>query len=68
MNLIEIGLVVIDIREIENGELAVPINNTLVHHMAFFTTDTQPCVLMLLSPQYLGDKVSTSRLVMKQDS
>ena len=46
MNLIEIGPVVIEIRGVENSELAVPVNNTLVHHTAFLATDTQPCVLM----------------------
>ena len=35
VNLIEIGPVVIEIRGAENGELAVPVNNTLVHHTAF---------------------------------
>ena len=40
VNLIEIGLVVIEIRGAENRELAVPVNNTLVHHMAFLATDT----------------------------
>ena len=33
MNLIEIGLVVIEIQGVENGELVVPVNNTLVRHM-----------------------------------
>ena len=46
LNLIEIGPVVIEIREIENGELAVPVNKTLVHHMTFLAADTQPCVLI----------------------
>ena len=46
MNLIEIGIVVIEIRGAENGELAVPVNNTLVHHMAFLAADTRPCVLI----------------------
>ena len=32
MNLIEIGSVVIEIQGVENGELAVPLNNTLVRH------------------------------------
>ena len=45
VNLIEIGSVVIEIRGVENGELAVPIN-TLVCHMAFLAADTQPCVLI----------------------
>ena len=35
VNLIEIGTVVIEIRADENGELAVPVNNTLVSHTAF---------------------------------
>ena len=46
LNLIEISPVVIDIRGVENGELAVPINNTLVCNMAFLAADTRPCVLM----------------------
>ena len=40
VNLIEIGPVVIEIQGAENSELAVPINNTLVRHTAFLTTDT----------------------------
>ena len=46
VNLIEIGLVVIEIRGAENGELAVPVNNTLVSHTAFLAADTRPCVLI----------------------
>ena len=46
MNLIEIGPVVIEIRGIENGELAVPVNNTLACHTAFLAADTQPYVLI----------------------
>ena len=46
VNLIEIGSVVIEIRGAENGELAVPVNNTLVSHTAFLATDTRPCVLI----------------------
>ena len=41
VNLIEIGQVVIEIQEVGNGELAVPINNTLVHHMVFLAADTR---------------------------
>ena len=37
---IEIGPVVIEIRGVENSELVFPVNNTLVHHMAFLATDT----------------------------
>ena len=47
MNLIEIGPVGIEIRGAENCELAVPVNNTLVRHMAFLAADTQLCVLIL---------------------
>ena len=46
MNLIEIGPVVIEIRGADNGELAVPINNTLVSLTAFLAADTRPCVLI----------------------
>ena len=46
VNLIEISPVVIEIQGVENGELAVPVNNTLVHHMAFLAADTRPCVLI----------------------
>ena len=51
VSLIEIGPVVIEIRGAENGELAVPVNNTLVSHTAFMAADTQPCVLILLINQ-----------------
>ena len=46
VNLKEIGPVGIEILGAENGELAVPVNNTLVSHTAFLTADTRPCVLM----------------------
>ena len=46
VNLIKIGLVVIEIRGVENGELAVPVINTLVRHMAFLAADTRPYVLI----------------------
>ena len=46
VNLIEIGPVGIEIRGAENGELAVPVNNTLVSHTAFLAADTRPCVLI----------------------
>ena len=47
VNLIEIGPVIIEIQGVEDGKLAVPVYNTLVHHMAFLAADTQPCVLMM---------------------
>ena len=46
VNMIEIGPVVIEIRRAENGELAVPVNSTLVSHTAFLAADTRPCVLI----------------------
>ena len=46
VNLIEIGPVVIEIWGAENGELVVPVNNTLVNHTAFLAADTRPCVLI----------------------
>ena len=46
VNLIEIDPVVIEIQGIENGKLAVPVNNTLVHYTAFLAADTRPCVLI----------------------
>ena len=47
VNLIEIGPVVTEKQGVENGELAVPVNNTLVRHTAFLAADTQPCILMI---------------------
>ena len=49
VNLIEIGPVVIEIQRVENGELTVPVNNTLVSRTAFLAADTRPCVLIELS-------------------
>ena len=46
VNFIEISPVVIEIRGVENDELAVPVNNTLVHHTGFLAADTRPCVLI----------------------
>ena len=46
VNLLEISLVVIEIRDVENSELVVPVNNTLVHHTAFLVAETKPCVLI----------------------
>ena len=46
VNVTEIGPVVIEIRGAENGELAVPVNNTLVHHTAFLAANTRSCVLI----------------------
>ena len=43
----EISPVVIEIRGVENSELAVPVNNTLVCHTAFLAANTQLCVLII---------------------
>ena len=45
MNLIEFVSVIIEIRGVEDNELVVPVNNTLVHHTAFLAY-TQLCVLI----------------------
>ena len=57
MNMIEICPVVIEIRRVENGKLAVPVNNTLVCHTAFLAADTQLCVLMASK----NDKLPSSK-------
>ena len=49
VNLIEISPVVIEIQGVENGELVVPVNNTLVHHTTFLAADTQPCTCVLIA-------------------
>ena len=46
LNLIEIVPVLIEIQGVENTELAIPVNDTLVRHMAFLAADTQPCVFI----------------------
>ena len=53
VNLIEFDPVVIEIPGAENGELLVPVNNTLVRHTAFLGADTRPCVLILLNRETL---------------
>ena len=35
VNLIEIGPVIIEIQEVENDKLMVPVNNTLMRHTTF---------------------------------
>ena len=62
VNLIEIGPVVIEIQGAENGELAVPVNNTLVRHMAFLAADTQPCVLTHLCVTQLSWPLTHDRV------
>ena len=62
VNLIESGPAVIEIQGAKNGELAVPVNNTLVHHMAFLAADTRPCVL--ISRAHLGHKCQCTNQVL----
>ena len=40
VNLVQTRLVVVEIQRVENGDLAVPVNNTLVCCMSFFAADT----------------------------
>ena len=40
VNLIEIGLVVVEIQGVKNGKLVASVNNILVCHMAFLAADT----------------------------
>ena len=47
VNLIEISPVVIEILGVENGDLVVPVNNTLVCRTSFLAADIRPCVLMV---------------------
>ena len=49
-NLKEIDPEVIEIWGVENSELVVPVNNTLVCHMALMAADTQSCVLIIVAP------------------
>ena len=46
VNLIEINPAVIEIWGVENGDLVVPVNNTLVCHTTFLLSNTRPCILM----------------------
>ena len=61
VNLMEIGLVVIEIQGAENGKLVVPVNNTLVRHTAFLAADTRLCVLIIIvhSTSYMKHPVLT---------
>ena len=44
--LIEIGEVVMEMQGVENGDLMVPVNYTLVCCTSFLAADTRPCVLI----------------------
>ena len=68
VNLIEIGPVVIEIRGAENGELAVPVNNTLVSHTAFLAADTRPCVLIKIKTRLFHPCVTETKLELKLHS
>ena len=45
--LVQISPVVLEIQGVENGNLVVPVNNTLEYHLSFLATGIQPCALML---------------------
>ena len=48
VNLVHIiSTVVLEIQGVENNDLTVPINNTLVCHISFFASDAQLCVLIV---------------------
>ena len=47
VNFIENGPVVIEIQGVENSDLVVLVNNTLVCRTIFLAVDTQPCVLII---------------------
>ena len=64
VNLIEIGPVVIEIWGVENGDLAVPVNNTLVCRMSFLAADIRPCVLICLKAGVWGDLVQQNEKYM----
>ena len=48
VNVIGIGPVVIEIQGVENVDLVVTVNNTLVCRTSFLAADTRLCVLILL--------------------
>ena len=47
VNFIENGPMVIEIQGVENSDLVVVVNNTLVCRTIFLAADTQPCVLII---------------------
>ena len=51
----QISPVDIEIWGVENGDLAVPVNNTMVYHTSFLAGDTRLCVLK--SRVYGGHKI-----------
>ena len=42
VNLVQIGLVVIEIQGVDNGNLVIPVNHTLAFSTTFLATHTQP--------------------------
>ena len=61
-NLIEIDLVVIEIWGIENDDLAVPVNKTLVCRMSFLAADTRLCVLIYPQTMLFTSETSTYQI------
>ena len=60
VNLIEISSVVTEIWGVENGDLAVPVNNILVCCTSFLAADTRPCVLIIISRCACSNTLSKS--------
>ena len=59
--MIEIVTVVIEIRGVENGDLAVPVNNTLLCHMSFLAAETTVCLDTMCNHHlYCNDTVLNS--------
>ena len=48
VNCIEISPVVVEIQGVENGDLEVPVNNTLECRLSFLAADTRLCVFIVL--------------------
>ena len=46
INLLKISPVVLEIGGVENGDLAVPVNNTLVCHTSFLAADIRTTVCL----------------------
>ena len=48
INLVQVGLVVIEILGVENGNLTVPVNSTPMYSISILTTNTRSCVLIII--------------------
>ena len=57
---IEIDPVVIEIGGVENGELVIPVNDTLVCHTTFLAADIWPCILITHLYTLVGDSLDVA--------